>query len=124
MILLSGPTPTALLREALGLDRAGGRPRFGQAVTELGRALVVTNYGTEDVGGAWPSTVLELTTRAFSVRGPGDDAAAAAAFVSTMIDAEPRQLARTFGWPVARARAALAGVRGADGSTVRALHTE
>jgi hypothetical protein len=113
MVLLSGPTPTAFLREALGLDAKGGRPRFAQAVTELGRALVVTNYGTEDLGGAWPSSVLELTARAFPLERPGHPDQAVRRFVHTMIDATPAELAGAFGWPRKRAAEALQAARGA-----------
>jgi hypothetical protein len=49
--------------------RAGGQAR-GRAllgmVVELGRALVCTNFGTEQVGAGWPGGVLELTARAFN----------------------------------------------------------
>jgi hypothetical protein len=111
MVLLSGPTPTALLREALGLEEKGGRPRFAQAVTELGRALVVTNYGTEELGGAWPSSVLELTARAFPLEGRGDPDRAVRRFVQTMIEPTPAELAGAFGWPRKRSSEALAAAR-------------
>jgi hypothetical protein len=32
-------------------------------VVELGRSLVCTSFGTEQVGSGWPSVVLELTAR-------------------------------------------------------------
>jgi hypothetical protein len=111
ILLLSGPSPTVALREALGLEGKQGQTRFAHAATELARALVVTNYGTQDVGRGWPSTVLELTARAFPKLGRGDDRRAAEAFLDTMVEARPADLARAFGWPVARARASVGSYR-------------
>src|SRR5438094_690781 len=55
VVLLSGPTSTAALREELGLDGKKGQARFSRALAELGRHLVVTNFGVEDHGPGWPA---------------------------------------------------------------------
>jgi hypothetical protein len=68
-LLASGPLPTAVLRQAVGLEGRRGSARFSAAVVELGRALVCTSFGTEQVGSGWPSVVLELTARAFDLGG-------------------------------------------------------
>lgn len=111
MLLLSGPTATGVLREALGLEAKKGQVRFSTAVTELGRNLVVTNYGVEEKQGGWPAAVLELTARVFKVPGRGTPAnrqlSATEGFLRTMLAAEPAQLARTFGWPPSDARRCL-----------------
>lgn len=121
VILASGPTPTAVLREATGLFGKQGGPAFSRAAEELGRALVVTHLGTSDEGGGWPSAVLELTARAFAVRSKAPASRrrerAARRFVDTMILARPADLARAFGWTVEDARAVLRAL--ADRGEVR-----
>jgi hypothetical protein len=114
-LLDSGPLPTAVLRQAVGLEGRRGAARFAAAVVELGRALVCTSFGTEQVGSGWPSAVLELTTRAFDLgdRERGDAARrrrVARRFLDTMLVASARELASAFGWPPAAARAALDGL--------------
>jgi hypothetical protein len=108
MLLLSGPTSTGTLREALGMEGKKRQSRFSTAVAELGRQLVVTNYGVEEQGGGWPAAVLELTARAFEVpaRGPLERRRlrATETFVRTMIEADPTQLSKAFAWPLAQAR--------------------
>jgi hypothetical protein len=103
MLLLSGPTSTGVLREALGLEGRKGQARFSTAVIELGRNLVVTNYGVEEKQGGWPAAVLELTARVFKVPGRASPAtrrlSATEAFLRTMLVAGPKELARSFGWP-------------------------
>jgi hypothetical protein len=115
MLLLSGPTATGTLREALGLDGKKGQSRFSTAVGELGRQLVITNYGVEEARGGWPAAVLELTSRVFKVpsRGTGENRRlrATETFLRTMIEAEPAQLSKAFGWPVAEARRTLERLR-------------
>lgn len=113
VILASGPTSLAVLREATGLLGKRSNAPFAAALKELGRALVVTHHGVEDQGAGWPSAVMELTARAFDVRS-GDDAAtrrarAARRYLATMIEAKPGELARTFNWTTDEARAALRG---------------
>src|SRR4029450_6237150 len=76
ILLASGPLPTAGLRQAVGLQGRRGSARFSAAVVELGRALVCTGFGTEQVGSGWPSVVLELTVRAFDLGGRDPDEAA------------------------------------------------
>jgi hypothetical protein len=109
-LLHDGPTATRRARAVLDLS-----PRVvNKAITELGRGLLVTNYGVEETGSGWASCVLELTARAFDVPSPGAradrDAAAAARFADTMIAAEPRDLQRAFRWTRDRAANALASV--------------
>ena len=111
MLLLSGPTATGVLREALAMEGKKGQARFSTAVTELGRHLVVTNYGVEEKQGGWPAAVLELTARAFKVPGRASPAtrrlSAVQTYLATMIVADPKQLARAFGWPLPEARGCL-----------------
>jgi hypothetical protein len=111
-LLASGPLPTAVLRQAVGLEGRGGGARFSAAVVELGRALVCTSFGTEQVGSGWPSVVLELTARAFDLGGrepheAGRRLRVARRFLDTMLVASDRELASAFGWPRATAHAAL-----------------
>ena len=111
-LLASGPLPTAVLRQAVGLEGRRGGARFSAAVVELGRALVCTSFGTEQVGSGWPSVVLELTARAFDLGGreaheAGRRLRVARRFLDTMLVASDRELASAFGWPPATARAAL-----------------
>jgi hypothetical protein len=111
-LLASGPLPTAVLRQAVGLEGRRGSARFSAAVVELGRALVCTSFGTEQVGSGWPSVVLELTARAFDLGGrepheAGRRLRVARRFLDTMLVASDRELASAFGWPRATARAAL-----------------
>jgi hypothetical protein len=111
MLLLSGPTATSTLRETLGMEGKRRQSRFSTAVGELGRQLVVTNYGVEEQGGGWPAAVLELTARVFKVPARGTVKArrlrATETFLHTMIEAEPKQLSKAFGWPLAEARTCL-----------------
>ncbi|MFE1145973.1 hypothetical protein ACFW42_02350 [Streptomyces albidoflavus] len=110
-ILAEGPLSTRRLRSELGV--AG--KTFDRAVTELGRSLLVTNYGVEK-GPGWDSCVIELTSRAFSVPSPDArferDARAAAVFADTMVKVRPGDLCRTFGWTRERAAEALAAGQG------------
>jgi hypothetical protein len=81
-------------------------------VVQLGRTLVCTSFGTEQVGSGWPSVVLELTARAFDLGGRDPDEAArrlrvARRFLDTMLEASAGELAIVFGWPRAAAQAAL-----------------
>lgn len=110
LLLAEGPTPTGAGRAMLGM----AAKTFDRGVAELGRRLLVTHYGVHDTGSGWPSCVLELTARVFDVPAPGGratrDAAAAARYVDTMVQATPRDLKRAFGWPIDRAAAALQSV--------------
>jgi hypothetical protein len=86
--------------------------RFSAAVVQLGRTLVCTSFGTEQVGAGWPSVVLELTARAFDLGSREPDEAArrlrvGRRFLDTMLEASARELAIVFGWPPAAAHAAL-----------------
>ena len=108
VLLSSGPTASAILRVATGLEGKPGGARFTKAVTELGRALVVTHAGTEDLGN-WPSGVFDLTTRRFRIGRRAVDAAdqATERFLHTVLTARPGELARAFGWTAADARSRL-----------------
>ena len=111
-LLSSGPLPTAVLRQAVGLQGRRGGVRFSAAVVQLGRTLVCTSFGTEQVGAGWPSVVLELTARAFDLGGREPDEAArrlrvARRFLDPMLETSVRELAIVFGWPPAAAHAAL-----------------
>lgn len=130
ILFRSGPQSTAALREATGVEGKRGSERFAAAVTELGRALVVTHLGSEDEGAGWPSAVLELTARAFPIpKRRNRDAArlrAARTFLGTMISTRPHELGNAFGWGAAAARSALEelvsrSVAGRDGSVYYAV---
>ena len=100
ILLLDGPQSTAVLREALDVEGSRGAERFGKAVGELARVQVVTHFGTRDEGGGWPSAVLELTARAFSIPRTRDADACrlrvARTFLDTMIVAQPYHLGNAF----------------------------
>jgi hypothetical protein len=109
-ILVEGPASTLELRR---VACAGSAKSFASAREELGRALLVTHYGTDDRRAGWPSCVLELTARAFGGLGARSraerDSAAARTFRDTMVTASVRELSRAFGWSAQRASLALAG---------------
>ncbi len=98
--MLDGKQSTAVLREALDVEGSRGAERFGKAVGELARALVVTNFGTKDEGHSWPSAVLELTMRVFTV--PKERVPATCrlnigrTFLDTMLVAQPFHLGNAF----------------------------
>lgn len=111
ILLKSGPQPTGALREATDAESKRGGERFTKALTELGRELVVTSFGTEDEGSGWPSSVLELTARAFRVPGRRSPERvrlrAARRFLDTMVAVRPHELGNAFGWGAAVARSTL-----------------
>jgi hypothetical protein len=111
ILLRSGPQSTAALREALDIGGSRGAERFNRAVGELGRALVVTGYGTSDEGTGWPAGVLELTARAFSIPRRRDPSASrirvARQFLDTMVSAQPYHLGNAFHWGAKAAREAF-----------------
>jgi hypothetical protein len=130
VLLRSGPLPTAVLRQAANLGGKQRASRFDAALTELGRALVVTHLGTEQENSGWPSAVLELTSRVFKVtRRRNPELArrrAASAFLRTMAEARPVDLALAFGWPSAEAKSVLADLAAAglatkEGRTYRSV---
>lgn len=104
--LLTGPLPTATLREIVG-----DRSRYTTAITALQRHLLVTSAGVRESRAGWPATVVDLTCRIFDVGGGVDHAYATGRFLDTMIEATPVQLSRTYGWPAAAARAQLDALR-------------
>lgn len=123
VLVRSGPLPASVLRRAVNLEGKQGGARFSAALTELGRALVVTHFGTEQEDSGWPSAVLELTARAFDVRSrPADLAearrAAASRYLRTMVFARPLDLALAFGWSRTDARTVLSDLAG-RGEAVR-----
>jgi hypothetical protein len=111
ILLRSGPQSKAALREALDIGGARGTERFNRAVGELGRALVVTGFGTSDEGSGWPSGVLELTARAFSIPVRRNREAGrmrtARQFLDTMVVAQPYHLGNAFHWGAKVAREAF-----------------
>ncbi|TMK85512.1 MAG: hypothetical protein E6G44_06670 [Actinobacteria bacterium] len=121
VVLLSGPTSTAALREELGLDGKKGQARFSRALAELGRHLVVTNFGVEDHGPGWPAAVLELTARAFAVPSSGRPGerrlAAARTFLQTTLSCRDADVARAFAWTRRDARAQLEDLVARDEAT-------
>jgi hypothetical protein len=117
-LLINGPSPSALLREVTDAQGTKGQARFTKAMGELGRALVVTHFGTQESGSGWPSAVLELTARAFPVGvrprrarvSPGHEDArlrAAGRFLDTMLRVRAYELGNAFGWGADAARDAL-----------------
>ena len=125
-LLRSGPLSTGTLREALGVEGRRGGEAFTQAVTELGRELVVTHFGVEDEGAGWPSAILELTARAFPISRRRDPEAArlraARTFLDTMVVAQPGELGNAFGWGATAARGAFQALV-ASGDAVREGNT-
>jgi len=111
ILLRSGPQSTAALREALDVDGKKANDAFHRSLSELGRVLVVTNFGTADEGGAWPVPVFELTARAFTIPSRRSEDAArlrvAERFLDTMLAARPAELGNAFGWGAEGARDAL-----------------
>jgi hypothetical protein len=101
--LLTGPLPTAALREIVG-----DRGRYDRATSALQRHLLVTSAGVHTHRTGWPATVVELTCRLFEVGDGTDYGYATARFVDTMIETTPAELARAFGWPIGAARQRLA----------------
>lgn len=122
-----GPLATLELRHACKMDSKAGNVRFKRAMAELQRLLLVTHFGAEQETNAWASGRFELTSRAFfreseSARA-NEPAAARAAVVERYShchpNAEPKTIARLFGWSraealdaVSRAGHAQSGVRG------------
>jgi len=100
--LLTGPLPTAALREIVG-----DRRRYDRAITSMQRHLLVTSAGVREHRAGWPATLVEFTCRLFDVGGGPDHGYAASLFLNTMIEATPAQLARTYGWSIGTARAQL-----------------
>ncbi len=130
ILLRSGPLSSAALREALSVEGRRGTEAFTAALTELGRALVITHFGAEDEGTGWPTAVLELTARVFRIPRRRNPSAArlraAARFLDTVLAAKPGELAATFGWSGGEAEAALdelilRGLSERDGVLVRPL---
>ncbi|WP_067430233.1 AlkZ-related protein [Nocardioides jensenii] len=102
-----GPTSMRTLRSVHGLDSRASQ----RILTELGRALVVTNFGTAQDGPGWASGVIELTTRAFSLQAgpplPDRQRLAATQFVDTMVETNARELGRALRWSRADAERTL-----------------
>jgi hypothetical protein len=100
--LLTGPLPTAALREIVG-----DRTQYNRAMSALQRHLLVTSAGIHTHSTGWPATVVDLTCRLFDVGGGPDYTYATKRFVDTMVEATPAELARAFGWPTGTARQRL-----------------
>jgi len=97
--LAEGPQPSASLRALIG-----DRSRYQRAAIELQRQLLVTTAGVHEQASGWPSKVLDLTCRRFDVGTDQDHQAAAELFIGVVLDGSARDLARTFRWPVDKAR--------------------
>jgi hypothetical protein len=97
--LAEGPLPSATLRALIG-----DRSRYQRAAVELQRQLLVTTAGVQEQASGWPSTVLDLTCRRFDVGGGQDHLTAADQFIGVVLESSARDLARTFRWPVDKAR--------------------
>jgi hypothetical protein len=100
--LMSGPLPSSVLRELIG-----HRYRYDRAMRLLQSMLLVTSAGTQEQRSGWPAVVIDLTCRRFALDGGRDHRYATARFLDTMIQAAPEDLARTFRWSTALARARL-----------------
>lgn len=105
-----GPTSMRAVRQDHGLNSRAAQ----KVLDELGRALLVTNYGTVQDGPGWPSCVIELTTRAFPNLDPRPVAErrrdAALALLDAVVEADARQLSRAFRWPRRDAKDVLDGL--------------
>jgi hypothetical protein len=99
--LRAGPLPSPALRSVVG-----DRGRYGRAIRELQRRLLVTSAGVREQRRGWPAVILELTCQRFDV-GATDPRYATTRFLDTMIEATPAELARVYQWPAAAARSAL-----------------
>lgn len=112
-----GPLATLELRHACKMDSKAGNLRFKRAMLELQCLLLVVHFGAQQETAAWPSGRFELTSRPFprqvALARRIAPAAARAAIVRKYLEwhpeAEPRLLARLFGWSKAEAVAALEG---------------
>jgi hypothetical protein len=104
--LIPGPLPTDALREIVG-----DRGRYTRAIAALQRHLLVTSAGVREHRTGWPATLVDLTCRLFEVGGGPNHAYATGRFLDTMIEATPRHLARTYGWPVGTARSQIDALR-------------
>lgn len=98
--LAGPPLPSAVLRMLIGDCN-----RYQRAVLELQRHLMITTAGVQENRSGWPSAPLDLTCRRFQVGAGIDHQLAATRFLNTMLQATPADLARTFRWPPAQARA-------------------
>ena len=111
ILLRSGALPSFVPREAAGMFGKQGNQRYSKVLLELGRALAITNFGTEPMASGWPSAVIELTARAFAVPSPGDRRAArlraAERFLSTVLATRAYELGNAFGWRADPARSVL-----------------
>jgi hypothetical protein len=100
--LMSGPLPSSALRELIG-----HRYRYDRAMRQLQSMLLVTSAGIHEQRSGWPAAVMDLACRRFDVQSGPDHRYATARFLDTMIEAAPDELARTFRWSTAEARARL-----------------
>jgi hypothetical protein len=105
--LTEGPQPSARLRALIG-----DRGRYQRAAVELQHQLLVTTAGVHEQASGWPSALLDLTCRRFDVGGGQDHVAAAELFIGVVLEASAGDLARTFRWPVLKARGHLDALAG------------
>jgi hypothetical protein len=100
--LAGHPLPSDALRALVG-----DRNRYQRAVLELQRNLLITTAGVQENRTGWPSSRLDLTCRHFKVGPRPDHDLATRRFLQTTLQSSPPELGRTFGWPLAYARARL-----------------
>jgi hypothetical protein len=101
-----GPLATLELRHACRMDTTAGNKRFKRAILDLQCLLVAVHFGAEQETKSWASGRYELTYRAF----PKENEIArkisvaeaqrniAGKLLERQPDAQPVQIARTFGW--------------------------
>ena len=104
-----------MLREEVGLAGKAGKGRFERAMIELQTPAARDPRGCVGAGRRMGTAMTALTTSVFDVRGRFEPAAAAAKYVATALNVTAAELGRAFAWPVADARTALDGGRGAVG---------
>jgi hypothetical protein len=100
--LAGGALPTSELREIVG-----NKSRYDRASVQLHQHLLVTSAGVREQRAGWPVGLIDLTCRLFDVGGRFDARTAVEIYLSTVITATPRDLSRTFGWPLATAKGEL-----------------
>jgi hypothetical protein len=81
--------------------------RHQRAAVELQRQRLVTTAVVHEQASGWPSTVPDLTSRRFDVGRGQNHLATAELFIGVVLEASAGDLARTFRWPVGKARGHL-----------------
>jgi len=115
-----GPLATLELRQACKMETQPGNKRFKRAILDLQCQLIAVHSGAEQETAAWASGRYDLTCRAFPketadarhIQPEQARQALAQKFLEWHADAQPKQLARLFGWPKAEAVAAIEAAKG------------